>query len=345
MKPQRLLIDISWRALFKVILLTAGLVLAYQLRDVLMMLLIVFIFVAAVTPTIARLQVYVSRPLAVTIFYLSLIAVLALIFYVLLPTLVIQLESLIQSLPSIYDRTLPYFQSYQLGHAGIVDQILGSVTSSLQHLSQNVVDTTYSVFGTLATIITGIILSFYLLLEEKNTGDFFHQVLPPHHFEAVYTTVSKITTRMGSWVRGQLLIMLIIGISNFIGYLIVGVPSPLPLAIWSGLAEAIPVIGTTLGMIPAIAVALATHGWVQALIVFGISFGIVQQIEMHIIVPRLMGKAVGLSPVLVILALLIGVKLAGLAGALIAVPTAAIISVIVGEWPSLRKAWDPDSAA
>jgi predicted PurR-regulated permease PerM len=95
-----------------------------------------------------------------------------------------------------------------------------------------------------------------------------------------------------------------------------------------------------LGLLPAVIVALTTGGPVQAILVLVLGYVVIQQLESHIVVPRVMSKAVGLSPVLVILALTVGVKLLGLTGAIIAVPIAAIISVVVGEWSELRKVWE-----
>src|SRR5258708_2103027 len=139
MKPQRLLIDVSWRALLKVVILAIALVLAYKLLDVLVMLLVVFIFVAAVTPTVSRMQGYMSRTLAVIFFYVLLAAVLALISYFLVPTLVTQLNSLSQSVPELYHHLLPYYQNYQHGHADLVSRLSSDLASSLQHLSTNLV--------------------------------------------------------------------------------------------------------------------------------------------------------------------------------------------------------------
>ena len=102
-------------------------------------------------------------------------------------------------------------------------------------------------------------------------------------------------------------------------------------------------MGPTLGMLPALIVALTTGNLLQAALVLIISMGVVQQFEAHIVVPKIMGRAVGLSPVLVILALLTGDKLFGLLGAVFAIPIAAIISVVVGEWPQLRKIWEEAS--
>ena len=340
-EPQTIIYDVSWTALLKVVTLCVGLLLVVMLREILIMLLVVFIFVAAVNPAITHLQKRVSRTWAVSIFYLCMLVVIAVLSYAFVPTLVKQIQELVHNMPAIIAKLKPAFASIQGGNGSqLLDQIVSTITYSLNGFSQGLVDSTLNFVGGLVVAIAGLVLSFYLLLEEENAKEFFHQFLPPHRFEPVYHTVSKISERMGSWVSGQLSVIVIIGASNFIGYLLIGVHSPLPLAIWSGLCEVIPYVGPTLGLIPALIVAITTGSVLQAVLVLIVNVLIVQQIEAHIVVPKVMGKAVGLSPVLVILALLTGDKLFGLVGAVIAIPIAAIIAVVVGEWPQLRKIWE-----
>ena len=343
--PPRVYVDISWRTLFKIIALGVGIFVVILLRDVLEMLFAVFIFVAAVNPTISRLQRHMSRLLAVTLFYVLFAAGISLISALLIPSFIHQLNQLIGAVPLISGKIEPMLLRLQSSHqySQVVNHAFGSVANNLQLLSDNFVQTTYGVVGGIALTLSGIVLSFYLLLEERNAREFFHQILPQNRYEAVYHTVSKISERMGSWIRGELLLMLIIGASNLLVYLVIGLKTPLPLATWAGLCELIPVLGPVMGVIPALVVSLSEGNILQAILVFAGSILLIQQLEAHIVVPKVMGKAVGLSPVLVILALLIGAKLFGLAGALISLPTAAVISVIVGEWPSLRKLWEESS--
>lgn len=341
-KPQRVVVDISWEALLRVLALAVGIWAVFLLREILIMLFVVFIFVAAATPTINRLGKHMSRPLAVTLFYVLMLAVVVGIFSALVPQLVHQINELVKSLPFIIDKVRAFSQNVHEGSAAakVLDQVSSGLTSTLDTFSSGLLDTTITFFSNLAVVVTALAIGFYLLLEEKNARDFFNQLLPQHRYEAVYITVSKIAERMGGWVRGQLLLMVLIGLADLIIYAVIGLPSPLPLAIWAGLCEVIPYVGPILGVLPALIVALTTGSILQAVLVFGLGFILVQQLEAHVVVPRVMGRAVGLSPVLVILAILAGGKLFGLFGALIAIPAAAIVSVVVHEWPQLRKIWE-----
>jgi predicted PurR-regulated permease PerM len=339
--PKRLIIDISWEALLKVVALVVGILAVYVLHEILIMLLAVFIFVAAVNPTIVRWQKHMSRLLAVTILYVGMAILVGVVLVTVLPQLVRQLNDLVREIPTFVVKSRPLLDRLQSGSlASVFDQAAVTFSATLKGFSNSLIDNAVPFFGSLATVVSGIVLSFYLLLEEKNAKEFFHQLLPQHRFEAVYDTVSKISERMGSWVRGQLILMVVIGLSELVIYLLLGLPTPLPLGLWSGICEVIPYIGPALGILPALIVAFTTGGIIKGLLVFIFAGILVQQLEAHVVVPKIVGRAVGLSPVLVIIAVLVGGKLFGLIGAIVAIPTAATIAVVVGEWHNLRKIWE-----
>ncbi len=340
--PQHVNVDISWNALFKVLGLGVAIWVVINLKEIILMLFGVFLFVAMIESSVTRLQKYMSRFLAVLLVYVIGLAVVAVVGAVVIPNLVFQINELAsRSIPGLIN------QSRDMLHAPGNERYLDLVNQAAQNLngyistfSSNLLGLTVSIFSNLALIFTALVISFYLLLEEKNAKDALHQILPAHRFQPVYTTISKISERMGQWGRGQLNLMIIIGISNLVLFMILKVPTPLPLAVWAGLCEVLPYIGPFIGLVPAVIVALSGGSLLQALLVLLGSLLLIQQLEAHIVVPRVMSKAVGLSPVIVILALIIGAKLFGLVGAVLAVPVAAVISVIVGEWPHLRPLWE-----
>ena len=158
--------------------------------------------------------------------------------------------------------------------------------------------------------------------------------------DKIFEVMNKIGFKMGGWLRSQFILMIIVGVADGIILMILGVPYALTLAVWGGLTEVIPYIGPWLGLIPAFIVAF-TISPLKGLLIF-IAYIIIQQLESQFLVPKIMGKAVGLSPVIIILAILIGAKLMGILGVLIAVPAAAAISVIIQEWPEIKKLWIND---
>lgn len=139
----------------------------------------------------------------------------------------------------------------------------------------------------------------------------------------------KIEEKLGAWLRGQLFLSIIIGLVSYIGLLIFNIPYALPLALLAGVMEIIPVIGPIISAIPAVLIALT----ISPILALGVAamYFVIQQLENHLIVPQVMKRAVGLNPLVVILAIAIGSRILGFAGALLAVPLAVVIQIIAAE--------------
>lgn len=332
-------LDVSWRSIWRVIGSLAILWFLLQVQDILVMLFLVFIFVAALSPVVSRWQKKMPRILAATLIYVLFFFVLTIFGTIFFTPLVDQINSLSNLVPEKISAIVPLFQRLTDGQ-----QIISQLSTSLQNFSGtlasfsgNLVSTALGVFGGLFTAFTILVLTFYLLLEEDAAKHVLANLLPPKTKQNVFYLMNKISNKMGSWVRGQLLLMLIIGVLDYIILLILGVPAPLALALWGGLMEVVPYLGPVLGAVPAIVVALVATTPFNALLVGILMIVVIQQLEGHFIVPKVMEKAVGISPVNVIIALLVGGKLYGIVGALLAVPIAAIIAVLVQEWNTVEK--------
>lgn len=339
-EPKRLLVDISWEALLKVVIMAAAIWAVWALRSIFLLLFVVFIFVAAVHPTITRLQRYMSRQLAVTFFFTVLILILTALSYLFIPRLIEQFTQLIRNFPIFLETLRPVLESLDPNkYSQVLDDAIKNLGSSASQVSGNVVNAVANFFGGLTTLIIGLVLSFYLLLEEKNAKEFLHQVMPTDRYQAAYITLRKISAQLGAWIRGQFAVMMVVGVLNVLAYFLLGLPSPLALGIWAGLAEAIPYIGPFLGVIPGLIVAIASGEVLKVVLVIAINYFLVQQLQNFYITPKIMGKVIGISPVLIILAITVAIALFGIVGAIIALPVAAMISVIVSEWPNLQRMW------
>lgn len=184
-------------------------------------------------------------------------------------------------------------------------------------------------FGGLASVVAVIVLAFYMLVEGPRVKAGFLALFPRVQRDSIGDVLSRIGAKFGGWIRGQLLLGIIIGTAAGIGMAAIDMPFVLLLAIIAGLTELIPMVGPILGAIPAVFLALFQPAW-KLLFVIG-WYAFIQQVEANFVVPRVMRAAVGLSPLLTIIALILGAKLLGAAGALLAVPVAAALQVIVGE--------------
>jgi predicted PurR-regulated permease PerM len=203
-----------------------------------------------------------------------------------------------------------------------------------------VVGAVTGVAGGVFGLFTILVLTFYFLVEAGRLRKSMLQLFPRRDRARVDAAARDITLKVSAWLGGQLLLGLTIGVTSAIGLWLLDIPFFYVLALISGVGEMIPVVGPILAAIPAIAVAASVSmNKVLLVIVF---FVVQQQFENHVLVPKLMERQVGLSAVMVIIALLIGGNLLGIAGAILAVPTAAIIQVLFSEWMLSREGSAPE---
>jgi predicted PurR-regulated permease PerM len=198
-----------------------------------------------------------------------------------------------------------------------------------------VVGAVVGVAGGLVGLLTILILTFYFLVDADSLRRSMLRLFPAGDRERVAAASADITVKVSAWLGGQLLLGGIIGATSAIGLWLLGIPFFYVLALISAIGELIPVVGPILAAIPAIAVA-STVSVNKVLLVIGF-FVLQQQVENHILVPKVMERQVGVSAVTVIIALLIGGNLLGIVGAILAVPTAAIMQVLFYEFTSAEK--------
>jgi len=329
-------VDISTSTIIRFILVLLVLWFAYLVRDVFVLMFLVLIFVAGLSPTVDRWAKSITRPGAVISVFLLLFLFLAAIFSLLIPPLVEQIQKFSFNLP-YYTEALSRANDHGFltSFAQAVVKNLNQVSSQLSNIGEVLFSKTVGVVSGVVAVVTVIVLTFYLLLEEEGLRKLYRGLVPDDWQEALSETTRKIGGKLGAWVRGQIVLMLAVGLSTTIGLLIIGSPYALSLGIWSGLTEVVPILGPWIGAVPGVIVGLATsplQGFLALLV-----YVIVQQLENNILVPRIMAKAVGLNPVIVILAIIVGGKLYGILGILLGVPLAAVISVIAEDWPIIRS--------
>ena len=175
--------------------------------------------------------------------------------------------------------------------------------------------------------VTVFVVAFYWLTERTQIKRAFTSLFPPHHRQMVGTIWLEVERVLGGWLRGQLILMLFIGVLAGVGYVVLGLKYALVLALLAAVLEIVPLVGPWLGAIPALLVALTQD--IRLALIVGIYLLIIQNIEAHVLVPRVMHRALGISPLTVILGLLTGAALGGIPGALVAVPVAAAVQVVL----------------
>jgi predicted PurR-regulated permease PerM len=270
------------------------------------------------------------RAAAILAIYALLLAVIGGVLAAALPPLIQQAEQLWKDLPTHLDSL-----QRQLLNLGLLPETLTlrDVVSQAPAGSAGAVGTVlvavWSIIGGLFGLLSILLLTFYLLVEWHGMLNLFIRLFPRAHRKRVTEVSRRVAGKISAWLGGQLLLGLIIGTTSAIGLALLGVPYFFLLAVIAGIGEMIPMVGPILSAVPALAVALTISPGLALAVA---TFFIAQQVlENNVLVPKVLGSQVGLSAVAVIVALAIGTELLGILGALLAVPTAAIVQVLVEE--------------
>jgi len=318
-------IEISHKTIIFTFVLLLAAWFIWQIRDILLFLFIAFIITSALRSPVDWMEKKkVPRLLAIIFMYIVVIGVIGLSLASIVPVLTIQITHFVQELPIFLARLSPY---------GNLD--LRQFSQQLAPIGQNIVKVTVNIFSNIITIVMLLVFVFYFLLEQKNIERLLSGFMGEENAKRGANLILRIEQRLGIWMQSQIILMIIIGVLSYIGLLILRVDFALPLAVVAGILEIIPNIGPIVAGIPAVLVALSVSP-VAALMVIGL-YILIHQLEGNIIVPFVMKKSVGLSPLVTIVALLVGGKISGVAGAILAVPVVLIFQEILSSYLSFRK--------
>ena len=281
------------------------------------------------------------RWLAILALYLFIIGTITAIGFLVFPPLALQARDLWDTLPAMFENAQQWLiaRGFLREHLTWRQAVERADISGGERAVGTVLNAVSGVVGGLFGLFTILVLTFYFLVEAGPLRDSLLQLFPRRNRLRVHAAIRDITLKVSAWLGGQLMLGLTIGGTSAIGLWLLGIPFFYVLALISGIGEMIPVVGPILAAIPAVAVA-ATVSLNKALLVV-VFFIVQQQFENHVLVPKLMERQVGISAVTVIIALLIGGSLLGIAGAILAVPTAAIIRVLFTEWMLSGEMADP----
>jgi predicted PurR-regulated permease PerM len=327
------------RALIRYALLATALTVAmawtlYQVRDTLLLVYVATLIAIGLSPMVDTIErhplaarIGVPRWGAILAIYLLLAAAVVSVGALVFPPLVEQARELWAAAPELLHRAQQWMiqrglLSREITVREAVQQAPGAGTDAVS----TVLGALWGIVGGVFGIVTILIVAFYMLVDSANIVRTFVLAFPKTERSRVSAACGDVSTKVSAWLAGQLFLAIIIGSTAAIGLGLMGVPYFYVLALIAGIGELIPIVGPLISAIPAIAVAFSVS---PALALGVLVFFIVQQqFENHLLVPRVMSRQVGVSPVIVIIALLVGGSLLGIVGAVLAVPTAAILHVI-----------------
>lgn len=318
-------IEISHKTIIFTVLFLLSLWFLYQIREIIFLVFVAFILMSAFKPWADFFERYrIPRLVSVIVIYIAIIATIAYGASTILPDLVSQSIHLGESLPKYLSSVAPFLK---------IDQQF--ITQQVAPFGENVLKLTIGVFTNIITLFSLIIISFYLLIERKNFLSHLSNITEESKARKWIEIIAVIEERLGSWVRGQMLLAITIGIATYIGLSIIGIPYALSLAILAGILEIVPIIGPIISAIPAILIALTGSSFLAVITVA--TYFIIQQAESHIIVPLVMKTTVGLPPLVTIISLMIGAKVGGIGGALLAIPVVVTGATFLSEYIKLRE--------
>jgi len=336
MQERDVSVHITTGTVIKTILLVLLVYVLWFLRDIVLVVLTAIVIASAIEPAIRFfVRRGLPRLLGVIIMYALVIGVFFGILFFSVPPILNDAASFLKQLPQTLSSInvaqatggwLPWNFSSVFSSADILQSISATITSS----TGGVFSTVSAFFGGLVSFILIVVFSFYLSVQETGVDDFLRIVTPTDNQAYVLHLWKRSQDKIGKWMQGQLVLALIVGILLFLGLTILGVQYALLLAVLAGFFELIPVFGQILAAIPAVGVGFTQGGITEGLLIIGL-FVVVQQFESNLIYPVVVKKVVGVPPLLVILSLIVGLKLAGFLGVLLSVPIAGAIQEFVSD--------------
>lgn len=308
---------ISWRSIFRVLLVLASLFLIWKLQSVLMMVLLSLMLAAALYPLVGYLNRKLPLTLSAVLVTLLVLLPFVFTFFLLISTFVEQLPSLLATINSII-KTSPVAPD-------VVKQI--DFTQYAQGTGNYILASTSKITSIFASFLTVIFLNIYILIDFKNVHPALRGIVSEDKHANMEALFKKIITINGQYIRGNLLISFICGVVITAGLLIIGVKYAVVLGIFAGIVDLLPLIGAIVGMVPAVIIAFSISPTVGILVLT--LFLLYQQFENNILAPSIYNKVLALSPTLSFLAVLIGGSLFGIIGAFIALPIAASLPTVI----------------
>jgi len=323
-------IEISLKSIVYVIGLVILFLVAWKIRGVLLALFIAYILMSGFAPLVDWLTKNgVNKALSVALTYLLAVSFLALLLFSALPPLIEETRDFVNKMPVFINGLMDTFNRGSV--PGITsDNITDIISRRLDSALSNLLSVAFNIFSLFISFVTIAVFTFYLLLERDRMNKNLFVLFPHSQKKRVINLAHKIEEKLGAWVRGIGVLMFLVGLATYLGLSILGVEFALPLAVIAGILEIVPIIGPITAAIPAVIIAFAQSP-ILGLATIAL-FVLIQQLENNILVPKVMEKAVGLSPLITIFALLVGGALFGVIGALLSVPAAAIGQVIFDDY-------------
>jgi len=334
-------VSITPGTIFSALLIIAGAYVFWILRDLALLVVTAIVIASAIEPGIAFfIRYHLPRFVAALLVYVLVFgSVFGLLFFF-FPPIIADAAGFLAAMPQYLDAiNVSTSLSNAGGAAGGVQsflQTLLSFQSVFTASGSGILQLLVTFFGGIFSLSLVIVLSFYFALQDTGVDDFLRLVMPVEYEEYSVDLWKRTQKKIGLWMQGQILLSVIVGILVYLGLLIIGIPYALLLAVFTALAEIIPIFGSLIAGTAVVVVAYSDGGMALATIVAGL-FIVVNQFESNLIYPLIVKKIVGVPPLLVIVALIAGYTLAGFLGVLLSVPAAAVLLEFISDFDKRKR--------
>ncbi len=340
-RAQKIIHEVQTATVVKVVLVLAAFVLLYIVRDVLLIFFVALILAAVILPAADFLQKK-KIPRAVTALgiYVVIVALFLLVLSAIVPPLLDEIRGFLSQFSEIWSKLMASAGalSAYTGARGFEQNFqnsLDSLTAQLPNMALGAFSSITGVVLSLFSLVVIFVLAFYIVVQGDEIKRFVKKIWPDKYHSLVDGAATRVQKKLGGWVRAQFVLSLTVAVLVYLIMLILGMPYALVLAVLAGLLEVVPYAGPIIAGVPAVLLALSISPLKALFVVIG--YILIQQIEGNLLIPKINQKFVGVNPVVSILAMLLGARLAGFLGVLIAIPLAATITMLLEEYLQNRR--------
>lgn len=335
MDESKRILDISWETIFKISIAAGFFYILYLIRDILIWAIFALIISVLFNPAINFLKRFIPRPLAVILIYVVIFGIVGISIYLIAPIFISEINEFSKSFPLYFDRISPSLRGLGIEAFESLDKFTKTLENQLSSVSSSIFNAVGTIFGGLFSTMTILFIAIFLSLEEQGIEKVIKALTPKRYEAVVLSILERSESKVAGWFGARILSSLFVGLITFLICYVLNIDYAITFGLFASIFNFIPIIGPLISG-AMIAIIVAASSGLKA-IFFIIAFVLLQQIEGNILTPVLTRKFIGMSPVLVLIALLVGGKLWGLMGALLAIPMAGIFFEFLRDFLKKKK--------
>lgn len=340
MNQQDRVLDISWASILKVGVAIFAFYMLFLVRDILIWFIFALIISILFNPVIDFLHKRkIPRTLSVIFVYVGTFGIISLLIFLVAPLFIFEIQNFSQILPEYFEKISPPLKALGVQAFEDIESFLELINKSLEAMAANVLSAAFAIFGGIFSTIFILTIAVFLSLEEKGVEKTLSLLFPKKYEAYAFNLWQRSQKKVNGWFLSRILSSLFVGGASYFAFLVFNTNYPFSMGLLAGVLNFIPIIGPIVtGFLIFILVSL--DNTLRAVFVL-IAFTLIQQIENNILTPILTKRFVGIPPILVLVSLVVGGKLLGLLGAILAIPLAGILFEFLRDFLKKRKEEEP----